>query len=411
MGGRKILVWGMLVGSLVGCGQDPYRDQPENVKNAQGRVIKKAEPPIGERDLMIDSSSALYNFTESKTGTIQLVAKSFRPGVTFSVFVENMEAFPGATFDPATLLFTWTPSIGFIRSGRSIEMALKATLVTDKGDGGARMSTSHIVRVAVAKYDAIPEILSVDNFGDEVVYSGETRSFRVRVRDEGATETPEGTPIVKLLPAGTGQFGIAHYISSSDKPVRDSTDPSIWEIPMTLDLRSITNSRAAIEYNFGFVAMSGTGLASRAYPFKIKVVNRVGRPQVSFSSRVYFTATAGRTRDISFSAFDANGDGTISAEVKGLEELPGTSAVTCENKAEHFSLCTLTWNPSLDSVGKEFTLQVDAVNRPSWLNEEIRESYSLNLKVEAPAVNPAPSPGPSPLPVPPTTAKSPGAKP
>ncbi|MBX9768541.1 MAG: hypothetical protein K2X47_14805 [Bdellovibrionales bacterium] len=382
-----IVFCGLVASQVTGCGQDPYRDQPDNVKNARGPLGKVGEPPVTPDDLVMDSSSPRYNFTESKPGTVQLVAKALRPGTEFSVFIENLDSFPGAAFDAKTLIFTWTPPIGFIRVGKMMDMNLQATMVTNKSEGTVRMSRSLFVPLSVSKFEPVPEIVSVEGFGEELVYSGETRTFTVNVRDPSASESSEGMPRVKLVPQPNMAFGIAHYIGAQSSPTRDPADPTIWHVPMKLDLSSITNSRAAIEYNFGILVQSQSGKISKEFPFKIKVVNKVSSPKVSFSSSEYFVIAIGKTSQVSFSAFDANGDGAVSVEIKGMEALPGVSSSTCKNTADHFVLCSISWNPDpAQAAGKAFKVPVQVTNTPSWAPNPVVETYDLELRVEAASV-------------------------
>lgn len=380
----RIVFCGLFLSQVIGCGQDPYRDQPENVKNARGPLGKVGEPSVTADDLIMDSSSPRYNFTESKPGAAQLVAKALRPGTKFTVFIENLDSFPGATFDANTLVFNWTPPIGFVRVGKILDMNLQATMVTDKMAGTVRMSRSLSVPLSVSKFEPVPEIVSVDGFGEELVYSGETRDFTIQVRDPSASETNEGIPRVKLVPRGGSPFGVAHYINVQSTPNRDAADPSIWHIRMKLDLSNITNSRAAIDYEFGFIVQSQSGKVSKEFPFKIKVVNRVGAPKVSFAVGQYFTIPVGRMSMFGFTAFDTTGDGKVSVEIKGLDLLPGVSASTCNNRGDSFVVCEINWNPDpSQTTGKAFKLEVQVTNTPSWAPNPVVATYELELRVES----------------------------
>src|SRR5262245_32236147 len=111
---RPIVGVVLISGVLFGCGQDPYKDKPDNIKNARPPQMQKSIPEVSDKDLVIDSPSPRYNLRETREVKIQLVAKVLRPDLSATVVIENLEEFPGATFDAATTTFTWTPPVGFI---------------------------------------------------------------------------------------------------------------------------------------------------------------------------------------------------------------------------------------------------------------------------------------------------------
>lgn len=98
--------------------EDPFAGMPDEIRNPQteGDRDRKPQAPsdLREEDFQFSTDQADYKFREGIPGEVKMTAKIARANFNAEIKVGNPVEFPGATFDPLTGTFEWTPATGVV---------------------------------------------------------------------------------------------------------------------------------------------------------------------------------------------------------------------------------------------------------------------------------------------------------
>lgn len=379
----KLAAFGLaLVLVSAGCSnglkQDPYADQPDNVKNAGPLAPKPKEaPPTSVRSdyLLIQSPDSL-EFKEGEElrttikGVVLTDVNGHKPvlGVDYEFSIENMSDFPRASFDPTTGEFKWAPRPGFVDKAYTRNVHIDATLTTKGADP---LKTSKTIIGVITRTEVDPTIVSIDDLKTTPTKEGETRDFKVTVRDpHGDAKSANTKPRLSILSVDSGMASAAGYIyckgnNGCSDPSVDPTDSTLFTFNLTLDLqgKEITKNQALL--SFGVVATSRFGEASAVTKASVSVITNVNDTEMSWSDAQPINVVAGQQNTVNFTVYDPVGDGNITATfVTRCDQVLGTDAV-CECKSQAGSaaqLCTISWMLPALPAQPDYSILVSSLN-------------------------------------------------
>ena len=116
---KLILLLGAMAYMLASCGskQDPMSGKPDEVQNGRLPQQKVQLPVPAKSDAVRVNAVKSVTFKETVEGRIPIVANVLEKDYDLTLEIVNGSDFPGATLDPETNEFVWTPPKGFIFGG------------------------------------------------------------------------------------------------------------------------------------------------------------------------------------------------------------------------------------------------------------------------------------------------------
>lgn len=372
-----------------GLKQDPMADQPDNVKNAKFEP-KPAATPKNEADksdyLRIQPNSDAYEFAEGKQneaiikGAILADINGHAPvlGQDYDVSIVNLADFPGATFDPSTGSFKWTPPPGFVDQNYTRNVRIQATIQTKFLP--YRQTTQDIVAV-VTRAEQDPTVVSIEDLTTKPTKEGDVRRFKVVVRDpHGDDAKPEYKPHLEIVSSGATGASATSLISCDGtdgctNPTREKADPTLWDFTLVLDLsdataanghKEITKDQATLQ--FAVRAISRFGEASGLKPADVAVVTSIDDPVISWSEGDPLNVTAGQNNVVTFMVYDSgsNSNLTVNFDTRCDQVLGANSSCTCTGIGRDPNgpqLCTISWLVPAAPTQTDYDIVLSSLNQ------------------------------------------------
>jgi hypothetical protein len=436
----KILAALMTVAALgTGCSmnQDPYANQPDEVKNAgpmDQAPKEKHSDALSSAYLRIQAEDS-YEFREGQEtkltikGAVLADANGHTPvlGQDYQLTIDNMTDFPGATFDANTGEFKWTPKAGYVDTEYTKNVHIQVTLATLFKP---ILQTQKNIIGIITRTGIDPTVESIDDLTNPATKEGDTRDFRVWVRDPHASDKSADTkPRLAIVADGYGSTSAANLIycvsSNCTNPDKDPNDPQRYSFKMRLDLtgKEITKADTAT-LTFGVMAISRFGETSPVKRANVVVRSKIQNPEISWSVNDPIEVVAGRQNLINFTVYDPNSEGqlTVNFDTACNLTLGPTATCSCSNLARvgtSAQLCKIVWDVPPSPLQTDYTIRFTTFNRSKDQSQYTSLPYERTLHViqaapapapgPAPAPAPAPAPGPGPGPAPaPTPTPTPG---
>ena len=235
----------------------------------------------------------------------------------------------GATFDPATAVFSWTPT--YDQAG--------VFTVTFKADDGAGLNTTKEVQITVNNINRTP------------VWEGDLAGMSV---DENA-------PLSFTLPVATDpdkENKDNLIFNAANLPQGASFDPATRTLSWT------PNYDQSGEYNIDFTVSDGEFELKKSLKITVNNVNRA--PEISSESTYRGKENEDLEFTISINDPDKEDAGKLNVSIDGLPQ----GASFDENSGE------FSWKPGYDQAG-DYSLKV-LVSDPGGLSAE--KSFSINIE-------------------------------
>lgn len=400
---------GLLVACQQGLDQDPLANQPDEIRNGVDRGAAKPAPkptPLPSESLRIDTAE-FYSFKETLEGSatvsgrvlIPIGGKTAEKGVDYEVNIENMSAFPGASYDAITGQFKWTPPRGFVDMEYTRNMSLIVSLNTKIAPV---LSIRRIIPVFVTRVENDPEIIKVEGLSNGSIREGSTREFQVVVKDPDAADNDWARPRLLVVNNRAGSHSAAAMISlvqpgwGNTNPTVDPNDKHLWVFKLNVDARDREVTASESLLSFGLIAVSRFGRSSSPENVDVRFLTNVRKPVISWKDTLNFVG--GRDVLINFNVFDPQSEGRVLFRFDRCVTLPGSPYCTCAQQGANNLLCTIRWKvPDVSSV-IEYVIEGVAENLSPVLSDSQKATAALSGRVR---VTPAPKSPPDPsLPTP-----------
>jgi|GEM_PF-2870730 len=406
-----------LLAIFAGCSlhQDPYADQPEEVKNAGPMTpVEKTKSPdaMSPSSLRIqfqpEDSLEFKEGVESKVtikGSVMMDVNGHDPvlGQDYQLSIDNIADFPGASWDASTGEFKWTPTVGYVQSEYTRNVHLNVTLRTFFG---TKLTAQKSIIGVITRAELDPTIESIDDLTMNPVKEGEVRDFKVVVRDPHADDRSADTkPRLTIVSDGSGASSASNLIycagyKGCTDPEKDPNDPQRYTFKLRADLQNkeVTLNRSTL--SFGVMATSRFGEASAVKKANIVIVSQIQDPQISWSAGDAIQVVAGRENTVNFTVFDPGSDGQLSVSFDTRCDLTLGPNATCSCQTlgrlgTTTQLCTISWAVPAQPLQTDFQLQFSSHNQSRDGSQVKNTPFQRTLHVIQPAGgNPPPGSGP-----------------
>lgn len=384
--------------ALSACGdQDPLASQPDYIRNATPGFQKPAPAVANDENMLITSNLTHFLFTESVEGQVTITGRILLDNYESGLVVDNLMDFAGATFDPATGIFAWTPPRGFVTGTNST----RTTFVRMRLNGIQTETSITATKikdfpVTVSRMERQPTIVKETGFPLKAAREGDSLRLVIFVKDEDATNVVGQKPrIFVQAPTNEPRVGdLTPYIRvvSEDNPDQDFNDPTQYKFSLNVNLQDVDVTKNSGDYYFRVTAISRFGKTSATKEYRIAVNTDVQYPILSSEN---FEATVGIDMVQDVLVVDPRQEGRVSVEVLNPKSLPEGFKFNCTTSTSKrwMSVCRATWSlsapvirvpiPVPDPVVVPVPIPVPADPTPSPTPDESNQSN--------PVVLPAPS--------------------
>lgn len=365
---KLALLTGLIFLSACEMQQDPIAGAPEAIREGRPPDTSKPVPekPLDRNALQIDAPS-LVNGRVASPVEIRIQGRVMMAGVDFQLSVDNLDEFPGATFDTTTGEFKWTPAKALMGGFPSVELPLRITMATipNKENATITVEKKTISLVIVNTYSK-PIINSVG--GSNPLPTGSRHVFAFDLEDVDAVSLKDVAVEVRECASTYYATSVAHLVEIR-RVEQSSSGPGRYSGEAVLDLSSAGGLNSGT-YCFGLMAISRHGVVSDIYKKEFSIEAKMKATKITQQKALEMTV--GEKVYLAFSFYDPSGVGQLS--VKSMDDiatmLPGSSLS-----------CTSTWSTrsQLDCAGF-----VDATSA------QIRY-YTLNFAIENAGARPTQS--------------------
>lgn len=357
--------------------QDPLSGASDVVRN--GRLPDTSKPvsesPYPKEALQIDSPSVV-NGRVGNPVEFQIGGRVAVEGVTYTISVDNLNEFPGATFDKSKGLFSWVPKKDTVGSVPSAEFTLRVSLVTvaTAQNPVVAIEKKNIVLVIVNSYSK--PIISYVN-GNSDIQAGVRSNLTFEVEDQDALSAGDVTLGVRDC-SSYNMDSIAHFI---DLPTSfQSVGNNKYTGNLTVNLYTGADALVTGRYCFGLVSISKFGVVSEVYKKELYIEARVKNTRITGNT---VEVPAGQALRFSFSVFDPSGFGQVSVKSTGdfTTKLPGSS-ITCGSSLNGIVDCVgLVDATNLSPAEYSFTIATE--NKSPRSTQTTPTNHTLVVKVKA----------------------------
>lgn len=362
--------------------QNPLDGAADEILNGNLPDTNKpvAEKPLDKMNLQIDAPS-LVNAAVGNQVKFNIAGRVLVPGVEFELYIDNMDAFPGATFDTATGDFTWTPTRESIGSQVSTQINLSVTIATVVAPG--RVSTSENKNVTIVLVNAFekPTITSIT--GEDKVVGGMSYSYTFKLTDKDAG----GKDAVNIIgqPCGTSGRSLTPYFSLTRYTVKDLGNGNFTG-ELTMDLYNAPNLTSGL-YNVCLAAVSPQGKVSDVYKLGLMYEPRVQKALSTLSTKP-ITLTVGEVQKMSFSIYDPTGLGIMSVvKVEDLSlALPGSTISCAVDSANKSLIYCEVFLDARTAVPGTTRSKIEVTTSSNNLRQSVGSTHNINVIVKAAAL-------------------------
>ncbi|MNK89389.1 hypothetical protein D3C87_1093980 [compost metagenome] len=370
------LIASILLVTACSTQQDPLADASDEVTDGNPPDTNKpiAEKPLDKMNLQIDAPT-LVNAAVGSEVKFNISGRVLVPGVEFMIYIDNLDSFPGATFDSATGDFTWMPTRASIGTQISTEIVLSVTIATIVAPG--RVSTSENKNISIVLVNSFtkPTINSVT--GEAVVIGGMSYTYSFKLTNIDAT----GKDDIVIIGQSCGASGrtLTPYINLNPYTVRDQGNGE-YTGELTMDLYQAANLTAGT-YCFAISAITAQGKVSDIYKQNVTYEPRIER---SVSTLKEINLTVGEVQKVSFSIYDPQGSNLLTVgKVEDISvALPGSKiACVVDNANKSLVHCDALIDARTAVAGITKTaVEVGSATRTNRQSTSAKHTLIVNVK-------------------------------
>lgn len=389
----QTLVTALTMG-LVACGdlsQDPLKGVDESIRNAKPPQTKPEIPRPVESDALLIVAPEVVSFKEGVQTEMSLQLRTLLPDYEGEINIVNMGAFAGASYNPQTGSFTWTPPMGSVMSGFFQEYVLQveATANPVGKSGGAILFTKKDVHFIVQKVTTAPVIKSV-TYSEPSFRENGLHTINIVVEDIDGGTGPNESPNI-LISNGTSKTSIAPYVYKMSARGNAVTKEWFFEYRVNLSGVELTDSR--LDTIIELQAINRYGVYSA--PTRSTVVvytDFAGTAETTFEVGTEFVV--GQKNVIPFTVFDPKGEAVVN--VSRVRGFPADAQVFCKDIRKSWLNCRVEWTPDTKDAKKTFNSFIDVQyrNRRSEDSRVVNRTASFTYKT----IDAAPADGTMPVP-------------
>lgn len=361
----KTLALAAVLAAFAGCtnglNQDPYANQPDEVRKAGPMDPKPKEKPhdaLSSEYLRINADPESLEFVEGAQGKAKIIGAVLGDvnghdpvlGQDYELAIDNIGEFPGASFDASTGEFKWSPQPGFVDANYTRNIHLTVTLTTKTSP---ILRTQKTILGVITRSSQQPTIVSIDDLTSNPVKEGDTRDFKVVVRDPHAdAKSADGKPRLSIVADQAGKASASNLIyclggKGCSDPTQDPSDPSLYTFKMRVDLQNKEVTKNKSSLSFGVMATSRFGEASAVREGTVAIVTTLQDPTISWSSGDAVNVVAGRENVVNFVISDMTSDSNLTINFDTRCDLVLGTTATCGctalSRDPGTQLCTITW--------------------------------------------------------------------
>lgn len=365
--------------------QDPISGAPDAVRDGRPPGVGKPIPqkPLPKEALHIDAPT-MVNGRVGSSIEFQVLGRVMSPDVGFSLIIENLADFPGATFDPVSGEFKWTPTKDIVGGFPSIEVVLKIALITEATEKNPTISMEKkAITMVIANSYSKPIVNSVT--GLNTVVAGTSNNFNFVFEDIDAFGASDAQLMVRDCPKNYYSESIAHFVNIG-RLVESSTGNGKFEGYVTLNLTKADNILTG-KYCFGLVAVSKHGVVSELYKhdFNIEAKIRSTRMTMELAPEVEL----GTKSSFAFAIYDPTNQGTVSwvnqnvIEAELQAELPGSKIKCSQVYSAKFQLNCQGVVDTTQAQVKVYMFNLEILNEIPRTSQRITTKHPLRFNVKA----------------------------
>lgn len=384
---------------VFGCGSDdPLANQPEYIRKATPGFQKPQEPIASEETMLISSNQTEFLFTEGVEGQVALTGRVLLDNYKSNLQIDNLADFDGATFDPETGIFTWTPPKNYVTGADSSRRTLlRVRMNAFQASRGVTATRTKDFPVTVARQEKQPTITSESGFPRGPVREGDTLRITLVVDDPDAVNQPGLKPRIFLQgPANKPRIGdLTPYIrvASENDPERDFSNPSLWKFTLNVALTDVDMTKNSGDFAFRATAVSRYGKISATKEYRISVLTNLLQPLLTSDS---FEVKSGVALVQDVLIFDPRQEGRVEVEILDPRDIPTGFEIKCAPQPNRvwMNVCRASWAvpatspnaptplPNVDPR-TEAVVRVRAYNHSTVIsdNYSVFKDYSLKFKV------------------------------
>lgn len=394
---KQIILAIVLGFTAVSCGKggignpfgswDPLVGKPDHIRNAKPGFEKNRELPVVESELPITSNQPYFLFLEGESGQATVFGRVLRDGYDSKLTIKNISEFPGASFDPTTGVFRWTPAPGIV-AGDSNVLELTLWVQISATNGSEAISREKGFPLIVQKI-GIQAAVVRDTLQAEFVREGSTQTFDVVVQYRGAGPQAPPPDLTVLIQEPTGVYDedLSKYVKLRGSARQEPGNPQNWIYPFEINLRNADLTKSSDDFGFRILFMNSQGIKSVPKEFQIQVRTNLEHIQ---SNEYYdrFYVKAGTTVSKDLIMYDGRQEGSLFAQLTPFTTLPSGMTTNCvQGNNSTIYVCTVTWAVDpLTPVGTRVDLSFKARSTSKAVGDSyyVEDTFFMKFQVEAP---------------------------
>ncbi len=383
-----------------GLKQDPYANQPDEVKNAgpmDPKPKEKKGDALSSAYLRIQTASDSVEFregVESKItikGAVLADVNGREPvlGQDYQLTIDNIADFPGASWDATTGEFKWTPKPGYVQDEYTRNVHIEVTLATLFKP---ILQTQKSIIGVITRAEMEPSVESIEDLTNPGVREGETRDFKVVVRDPHASDKSADTkPRLSIVSDGAGSASAAGLVTclgtqGCSNPEKDPNDPQRYTFKLRVDLTGQEITKDTKTLSFSVMAISRFGETSAPKKANLLVKTKLNDPEISWSAADPIEVVAGRQNLVNFTVFDSGSDSqlTVNFDTACNLVLGPTATCSCTTLGRPGTgpqLCKIIWDVPQNPLQTNYSVKFTTFNRSKDQSQYTTKSYERVLKV------------------------------
>lgn len=341
--------------ALSGCGDKYYLDWKQNPLGGKSGNFDKGKPvptkpdlaePVATDSVFIETPSDFISTEEGMAVEFPIKGRVALEGYTAEVKIDNIDAFPGATYDPITGLFKWTPAEGFVQSTGSTELlttvSLRIVVFGYRPDHQVLYNEASYPLAVYRGFDA-PEVLSAAKAA-EFIREGSNMDISVEIFDKDAIVTnPSTWPTLHLHPV-QGEKSLGSFATVQRTTALGGNKYSVL-LRFNLKDAEVTNSIS--DFRMGLVASSRFGQLSTMKEVSLRVYTSFSNPVSTWDPDT--NVKVGETLNQTFLISDPKLEAQM--ELLRVDTIPKNAALNCKVLARGILSCTFTFTPTAEQVG------------------------------------------------------------
>lgn len=412
---KFIVGMSLVTSAFLSCGpnmfeQDPLTGYSNDIKNAKPTVEKpRLQDPLKSEAVRVIGSEIL-SFKEGRLDKYAFKVNILLPDYEGELFIDNMDLFPGSTFDAKTGEFVWTPQRGTVTQPLYQELELVVVAVAKKINNADDVIHTNTRKIPVIVYrqTSQPSIARVERT-ENVIREGGSALVSVTIKDDDGGLDPESSPELIILPGANGT-NLAPFVTVQN--IKADIGKKEWKYDLRINLFNTEITDSVIRGDFSVKAANRFGQPSAESKIEYTIYTKLSSLEVIWDQQ--YDMIPGQTNSVPFMVYDPKGEGVLS-QLSQLT-LPSGAQIKCAQPRSSVLNCQLIWNPPFNRSPQAYnwSFVAESKNKATADKVVVTQKHNFAVRVaykEFNTPNPTPTPSPTPRPGPtpsPTNSPDPG---